>query len=213
MAVPSGDNSAVPGNVRIGQGSSPGHSVGPVSFSAKRGQQSVSLLPSQVVLRLQTSRGGSQSCRGRAKRWALGLCGRRPGKERGLCVPLPRLTASAGQVEPSSVKPWAHEVCSLPGAADLGGRAHETQNQAPWMPQSPVSMVTAEGFAPWYLPSLPPPEAGAQEPGVGLAGPRPGFLGTRGPGGAKIGVPLQSGAFWVRTAQIKVCDVFWCRGL
>lgn len=69
-------------------------------------------------------------------------------------------------------------------------------------------MVTAEGFAPWYLPSLPPPEAGAQEPGVGLAGPRPGFLGTRGPGGAKIGVPLQSGAFWVRTAQIKVCDVF-----
>lgn len=90
VAVPSADNSAVPGNVHIGQGSSPGHSVGPVSFSAKRGQQPVSHFPSQLVLRLQTSREGSQSCRGRAKCWALDPWGGKPGKERGpLCPSAP----------------------------------------------------------------------------------------------------------------------------
>jgi len=87
VAFSSGDKSAVPGNVRIGQGSSSGHSLGPVSLSAKRGKQPVSHLPSQVVLRLRTCREGSQSCRGRAKRWALGPWGGRPRKKRGALCP------------------------------------------------------------------------------------------------------------------------------
>ena len=36
-----------------------------------------------------------------------------------------------------------------------GGWGHQAQHQAPPMPQTPIS-VTADGFAPWYLPSLLP---------------------------------------------------------
>ncbi|GAB5583622.1 hypothetical protein PRBEI_2001744900 [Prionailurus iriomotensis] len=66
-----------------------------------------------------------------------------PQRQRGQVEPQPCLTAGLmKRVLRQVLQTW-------------GGWGHQAQHQAPQMPQTPTS-VTADGFAPWYLPSLLP---------------------------------------------------------
>lgn len=160
VVVAHGDKPAVPGCVRIGQASRPGsecprpgHSLG--SPCQQSGNKDLSPPHPKVVGRLWTSWEASRSrgglvCIGQGAwegRGAASLC---PGS----C--LQQGGGAQGCPAPGSCSMFSGRCCRLgePGPARLR-----------IMPQSPVSMVTADGFAPNTCLASSPPEAGAQKPG------------------------------------------------